>query len=634
MSTIFASKLEEIFRDPWFVDLVVDALDAAIGERGASPSDDLRDKAFSEMVARVTGVLAVHPKRALLSQFLASQSRLSDAEVIQLFEFVYSFLVNQFKGELAESLSWPTLVQFLSTLVAAKRVPAGAEIIAGAHIRAPRGRAGAGRNGWYKSIDALLLARQDSVRMLGDVVMPPDCETPAIIVGAAEIKSHRENVGRALAQIESNLVRLSFGARVRDLEFTSGEALLLAARRSEKYVCSVLPQRQRRSGFARLVIQPRRGRGKSWGLQQVRHRGSDWAAELPVTTQELSWAAYQMTDWFIGEMGSLLFAAVLPDGLPQASSLVRNPWPEMKGSEAGRNAFRAAMYEAGMRPALRGPDPSLRSAQRAIQTFHWLYNAVCFGHGRATGVRILFPEHLRKPDARPRSGAQVTPRRSGDDILRVIHRAYAREHLQIARRLLESEGSRDASLQRKRRYLWLMAMIAYRECRFTDALKYFPGADGATRDYWWTRDQLMMARLLARNGDGPGARDCLQHFEPLDSWPYGALPVEYWAVSGLAWLGDHRNREAARSIDNCLKALAQLRLRQDTGDLDNVHPGTVFMAILDLASCLVALGRERAAVEEIKQLSGVAPWIVEYVRRDPRLTAIQDRLQHEWSSWH
>jgi hypothetical protein len=194
--------------------------------------------------------------------------------------------------------------------------------------------------------------------------------------------------------------------------------------------------------------------------------------------------------------------------------------------------------------------------------------------------------------------------------------------------MLQKATLRDPTLLQGRRIAWIEGMIAFREARFEDALARFPGPESGTRDHWWTRDQVMLARLHARSGDGPAARAFLTALEPLDQWPNRALPVEAQAVESLSWLADRDHARASMALESARQLLQQLSAEQQRranahqGASPDVNFNTVLMASLDLAAILAALGRTAEATSELTQLGGLDGWEFGYIASDPLLAAL------------
>jgi hypothetical protein len=352
--------LMQILQHPEFVSEILRALDAA----GARGSDARRRKLLDEMASRVAQDIRKHPRRDLLYQFLLDESKLSDGQVTETFDFIYSHLVSQFKGELAELMAWPILLDFRKYLESEGFAPRKTVIVPAHEIQ--ERQAGHPDRGWYKGADGLLVGPGD------------------VVVAVVEIKSYRPQPRDISRQFASHLRRLSFGFKLRG-----------------RYVHPA----KRSARVARLLIRPsiqnrriRRPRGKPPRL---------FVGELVPTTRDLMEAGFRFADWFLRKAGEELFG---PKGHPR--------WPDTPPAEAAQHAIVASMYYVGMRTlfADSAQDLSVKE-RRARRTLRWLYNSLCYGYQQARewrgGSHIQFPEEHPKapraatnPDARASSSSQ------------------------------------------------------------------------------------------------------------------------------------------------------------------------------------------------------------------------------------
>jgi hypothetical protein len=114
-----------------------------------------------------------------------------------------------------------------------------------------------------------------------------------------------------------------------------------------------------------------------------------WLVTLSWSREALAAAAYEMTFWYMGELGCALFERAIP-----------KEWEGMTPREAGRNAAKMMLYYAILRAR------TVREESRAIA----LYNAYGFGYALGTSFvdargrrQVLFFEDLREIAATGRS---------------------------------------------------------------------------------------------------------------------------------------------------------------------------------------------------------------------------------------
>jgi hypothetical protein len=620
--------LVRILAHPAFVADIIKALDACVpGELSEAGREDRRRDGFEQIVLRVKANFEVHPRSRLLLRLLRDDSQLTDEELVDIFEFIYSYLVNQFKGELAELLAWPILNDFIDLLTKRGRAPAGTQVVPGSLIEERRAKDGVLQRGWYKGADALLVLRADAATGSGSAHRPEDS---LAVIGVVEIKSYRPRRADVLFQLRSHLRRLSMGFRLSGSEVDPSRAFVGFVERGGRVRYASLTKRVPVAWLERLVIRPSRKDRQArpvvmWGTRT-------WVAELVPDAVDLAEAGYRFADWFLGKAGAELFRSPGHPGLLSDAERVPNPWPHMSPEEAARNALRQAMFVVGTREIFEaGRGRAAKRVRRARATFRWLYNALCYGYQRASGNHLQFPEE--HPDL-PRItaggiAAKMSVPSAADGFATKVHRAYTKGHHARAKKMLQKAMFRDPTLLQGRRIAWIEGMIAYREARFEEALARFPGPEPGKCDHWWTRDQIMLARLHARSGDGPAARVFLAALEPLGKWPNRALPVEAHAVESLSWLADRNHAKAGKALESARQLLQQLsaeeRRRADAhqGASPNVNFNTVLTATLDLAAALAALGQTTEATDELTQLGGLDGWEFGYIASDPLLAALR-----------
>ena len=153
--------------------------------RPQNPAEEL-----DALVSRVRGRFETSRNYRVVLQFLQNHSRLTDQELVRLFEFIYSKLVNKFKGELGEVLAARTLFELPSML------GAGVEVLHGTRISA---RQLVRRGGWYDAADALYCIRD------GDRYD---------VVAIAEVKSRATPFAAMREQVVRNILRLRRGFRL------------------------------------------------------------------------------------------------------------------------------------------------------------------------------------------------------------------------------------------------------------------------------------------------------------------------------------------------------------------------------------------------------------------------------------
>ena len=246
-----AQTLEDILGNPDFSRIMLEALAVDV-QRGRATTDQerLRKEAFDAMVGRVAKHVREQARAANVYRFLEDQSRLTEDELVDTFEFIYSHLVNHFKGEIAETLARSVLRDGVHALVQSGRLPAGTEIIPGADIQARQVRRG--RSGWYKAADALLALRSRTPTRIARKAL---LGGSLVILGLAEVKSYRPVMADVLKQLRLHVRRLRLGVRVAHEDLTSRPCYFGVCWRG-RLACVPLESPPRASDLVRLIVCP------------------------------------------------------------------------------------------------------------------------------------------------------------------------------------------------------------------------------------------------------------------------------------------------------------------------------------------------------------------------------------------
>jgi hypothetical protein len=324
----------------------------------------------------------------------ASEPVMSDAEYRTCLEFIYSHMVNRFKGELAELLALEPCAALLEDLKERGRLPANAELYWGDTI-AERGRkaGGAGEpsawTGFAKGADGLIAEKLGSSRR----------RQRLRIHAVVEIKSMRVGPKALRRQLAKHLDRLSGGLKLAGAEWRSDDIAPVrdASRGMLPLSILVRPSRWRLTrewtsvetpGGREVAFPPTPRPSQSTRTErlapELRRITLSWSHEA------LEQAAYEMTFWYMAQVGAQVFAG---DRLPRG-------WQDMSPERAGCNAIKAALYYILLRPL----DPRrLRLATR-------LYNTYCFGYQVGKDSRVMrwpgdFPYPRNKSATPSMSGA-------------------------------------------------------------------------------------------------------------------------------------------------------------------------------------------------------------------------------------
>lgn len=583
--------LHELFyRERWprgktLARLLLEALDDAAGVTGdESARAGPRGEQFAAMVRRVARDFESHPLRDQFIQLLQDERELLDDQIPPLVEYLYSSVVNNFKGEIAELLARPVIHRY------ARRFTFPVALISGWKIAEPKLRSN--RLVWAKGADGLLVADGDR---LG-------------IAAVIEIKSYRLNTEEMALQARKHVNRLRRGLRIDDLAL-AGDAydFIVGGDGSRVPAAEASAVIDVASLCIRTPATPQTRATLSDGMMAV--------AELPFTKFELSKAAFAMAEWFLARLGPIVYH--LP-GDPRPSTVLSR-WPDAPLDDAGRWGTREAFHHMAVRLERYRVRHDSSRTRRALSRTYWLYNAMGWGYENARGDRMVWGEDLSPPPGEVDGGIEAAR-----DHFRNAHFAEARAVLAG----LRAKEPDDAQLRKIR---WLEGMIEYRDLRFPEAKILFPGATGQRSDIWNHRDMLMEARLAARTGLIDEATAILERTFLLGIVNPGFL-VECEGVRALlcAFRGD---RAGVAEASNRAKAFRseiarQLDERRAAGrDDPEIEWQGLTMGKLDLASAAAAAGDHDDAEWWVRAMTvRMDEWIPPYVERDPLLAAIQSRV--------
>ena len=607
-----------ILRHEEFADTLVEAIDAHLPrEMTADTRDQARHAVLCNMVRRVVRNVQTHPRRHALVCLMRDSDIASD-EAFMALEFVYSCVINHFKGELAELLAHPLLSDFASHLVTNNLSPPGVQFIPGHAFTTPRNE---GQKTQYKSADAILTVTTDQWADWNS----KGHALPAghlVLVAAAEIKAYRQSLRKTFGQLAAQVGRFRFGMCMSGTTLDPAEVFLAIGNKRGSMDCVPCLAPYPAERFARLVIRPSLKTRPQCSLDEWGSHA--WMSELPFTSHELLEAAFRFAIWFVTQMATDSFeVAGLSDGTcPPTLSIPAN----IGGLQ---DRFLEALYHFGRRESFQEKS---RKHRRIANTFFWLYNSLCYGRQRARGDRLQCPEeHPNLPRSYP-----VERKTRAAQFLSDSWGAYARGELRDALAILEKAC--EAGIRRTHAYrvAWLEGMIAYCEGHFEDAIRCFPGAEPNTRysswphgiSSWWPRDQLMAARLRTRTGDNATARELLNTLTPPEQHPNRSFPVEYYGVSALTELLAGDKDGAQNDVDRGIEILETLRsecherAEADLGQPTDIDVSAIHRGVFDLVAVLSATGRCAEAVHHLTCLSGFDGWELLYLSRDPLLAPL------------
>ena len=276
---------------------------------------------------------------------------LSDDDTASAITFIYSHMVNSFKGAITELLATGTCLHLMQNLQGHGRIPANARLYVGDSIgvHRPVGK------GYLKGGDQYILIQNgDSGENAG-----------IVLAGITEIKSYVPSRRQLREQLDRHFRRAKFGLRVNGVDYPKRAVKVGYGPNHRFFRIAVVPStwklprtfwfKKLETGRALHVEQAKPNR-----VDEITHVGeNEWRITLKWSMEALANAAFEMTFWYMGKVGEIIYGKSTPKS-----------WEEMKPSDAGRNAAKMMLYYALLRCRTN------REEQRAIA----LYNSYCFGY--------------------------------------------------------------------------------------------------------------------------------------------------------------------------------------------------------------------------------------------------------------
>ncbi|MCG7871009.1 MAG: hypothetical protein JAZ11_02775 [Candidatus Thiodiazotropha lotti] len=316
---------------------------------------------FQKNLASSITDIETHPRGKLFQEFLLKgpyedsgeipaelvNQRLSDTETASTITFIYSHMVNCFKGAVTELLAANTCLQLMKQLQQHGELSPNARLYIGdsVGVHRPSGK------GILKGGDQHILIEERG----------PDGNTNINVVGVTEVKSYVPSQRRLQKQINHHLQRATNGLIVDGVNYPKTKVNVGYGPNRRALRIVVVPSSwklPRKYQFEGQILQvepavPLEG-------DTITLIGDDeWRITLKWSVEALAQAAFEMTFWYMAKVGEVIYSESVP-----------RKWKKMTPSEAGQNAVKMMLYYALMRCHTN------REKQRAIA----LYNSYCFGY--------------------------------------------------------------------------------------------------------------------------------------------------------------------------------------------------------------------------------------------------------------
>lgn len=301
---------------------------------------------------------------------------LSDPECGQCVEFIFSHMVNRFKGELAELLAIAPCVELVQRLVIDGRLPSEIQLYWGGLIQercVRKKKEPRNEDRWsqfLKGADGLLVEHVEGTHGTSAQVR---------LHGVFEVKSMVLPRSRLLKQIEQHISRFRGGLRLGTKEW-SGE-------RIQSTVCERFMVRPSTWKLSREWNWETTDSGKTMVFPEKADPptsnefdelgAGEWSISLAWSDEAIEEAAYNMTFGYMGDVGDHVYS----------NTPLPNSWKEMTAQQGGFNAIKMMLYYMMLRPLSKRHD---RLATK-------LYNVYCFGYPLGVDSReMLWPQDFPK----------------------------------------------------------------------------------------------------------------------------------------------------------------------------------------------------------------------------------------------
>jgi len=301
------------------------------------------------------------------------ETTLSDPECGKCVQFIFSHMVNRFKGELAELLSFKPCLELINQLRNKELLPKGVKLYFGDLIQERRRtRIGDGRSSeqwgsFAKGADGLIVENRSLFNDNSDNILN--------IYGVIEVKSMSLSTNKIISQIKNHIFRLKGGLKLDRMTWSSDQIIL-----SNLLSIIVVPSTWK---LSREWSSIKKDQGRKIVLSepselpfltQIEQLKLDlWKIKLAWSQDALNQAAYEMTFWYMSQVGKHIYV----------NKTLPKEWENMSAEEAGYNSIKMMLYYFPLRYL------SKRQENLAIK----LYNVYSFGYPLGIDSKeMLWPE--------------------------------------------------------------------------------------------------------------------------------------------------------------------------------------------------------------------------------------------------
>lgn len=344
-------------------------IDGAIFQEGTDPIVIFRNALASSIVD-----IETHPRGRLFQEFLLKgpyeysgeipaelmNQRLSDTETASAITFIYSHMVNCFKGAITELLATKPCMLIMKRMQRNGQLPTNARLYVGDSVKIHQNKG----KGLLKGGDQHILIQNET--SVGDTCIS--------VAGVTEVKSYFPSHSLLNKQLDHHILRSKQGLRVKGVDYPKKMVKVGYGPAHKVSRIFVVPSawklprafqfKKTKTGRMLEAESPK----PNWKDEIIQTGDHDWRVTLRWSKEALAQAAFEMTFWYMAKVGEVIYS----ESVPKA-------WKKMTPAEAGRNAVKMMLYYAILRCN------SNWEEQRAIA----LYNSYCFGYALGMNFKSL-----------------------------------------------------------------------------------------------------------------------------------------------------------------------------------------------------------------------------------------------------
>jgi len=315
--------------------------------------------------------------------FSDNGKNLSDPECGSCVEFIFSHMVNRFKGELAELLALEPCIKLINQLIHDGKLPTNIELYWGETIQERRNIGVSYKKdvvkwgNFTKGADGILSEKISEYKNKSlDTIK---------IRGIVEVKSMSISSNKVLYQINKHFIRLNGGVKLMEREWPATDQLFVPLETNDKSAPSVfrvmvIPSTWKlsrewksvKTDKARIIEFPAPSEPPvQTKFEEI--KPNFWRITLAWSEEILSQAAYEMTFWYMSQVGEYIYT----------KKTLPKEWQYMTPSQAGYNAIKMMLYYIPLRYISR----------RQVRLATRLYNVYSFGYPLGVDSKVmLWPE--------------------------------------------------------------------------------------------------------------------------------------------------------------------------------------------------------------------------------------------------